>query len=254
MSGTTGGDLALSTCGQRAPKGGNRMACSTPRAECWAIDRLIPYARNARTHSNEQIAQIAASIAEFGFNNPVLADQDGGIIAGHGRVLAARRLGLTEVPVIILNHLNENQKRAFMLADNRLALNAGWDEEMLQLELQALAQSGCHLEITGFDRKELERLLADLSQHALADPDKAPAIKDEPVTRPGDLWLLGNHRLLCGDGTKRDDLERVLGASSSDMIFTDLPYNADYSGKTSQRLKIVNDNLGDGLSAVLAAA
>jgi ParB-like chromosome segregation protein Spo0J len=164
------------------------MACSTPRAECWAIDRLIPYARNARTHSDEQIAQIAASIAEFGFNNPVLADQDGGIIAGHGRVLAARRLGLTEVPVIILNHLNENQKRAFMLADNRLALNAGWDEEMLQLELQALAQSGCHLEITGFDRKELERLL-DLSQRALADPDQAPAIEDAPVTRPGDLAL-----------------------------------------------------------------
>ena len=230
------------------------MACSTPKAECWPIERLIPYARNARTHSDEQIAQIAASIAEFGFNNPVLADQDGGIIAGHGRVLAARKLGLTEVPVIILSHLNENQKRAFMLADNRLALNAGWDEEMLQLELQALAQSDCHLEITGFDRKELERLLADLSQHALADPDQAPAIEDAPVTRPGDLWLLGNHRLLCGDGTKRDDLERVLGASSSDMIFTDLPYNADYSGKTSQRLKIVNDNLGDGFSAFLTTA
>ena len=230
------------------------MALTTLKTECWAIDRLIPYARNARTHSNQQIAEIAASIAAFGFCNPVLTDREGGIIAGHGRVLAARKLGLTEVPVIILSHLNENEKRAFMLADNRLALNAGWDEEMLQLELEALAQSDCDLAITGFDQKELKRLLADLNQQALTDPDDAPSLNEESVTEPGDLWLLGNHRLLCGDGTKRDDLERVLDGSSSDMIFTDLPYNADYSGKTSQRLKIVNDNLGDGFSAFLAAA
>jgi hypothetical protein len=169
----------------------------------------------------------------------------------HRRVLAARKLGMTEVPVIILTHLNANQKRAFMLADNRLALNAGWDEQMLQLELQALTQAGCNLEVTGFDYGELKRLLADLRQQALTDPDAAPCLDEEAVTEPGDLWMLGNHRLLCGDGTKRGDLERVLNAASSDMIFTDLPYNADYSGKTAQRLKLVNDNLGDQFSAFL---
>src|ERR1700733_7940086 len=134
------------------------MAIPPLQIELWPIDRLIPYARNARTHSAQQVAQIASSIAEFGFINPVLIDPEGGIIAGHGRVLAAHKLGHTQVPVVVLFHLNENQKRAFMLADNRLALNAAWDEKMLQLELQALAQSDCHLEITGFDRKELERL------------------------------------------------------------------------------------------------
>jgi len=230
------------------------ILATTLTTECWTIERLIPYARNARTHSDRQVAQIAASIAEFGFCSPVLADQDGGIIAGHGRVLAARKLGMTEVPVIILTHLNANQKRAFMLADNRLALNAGWDEQMLQLELEALTQAGCNLEVTGFDYGELKRLLADLHQQALTDPDAAPCLDEEAVTEPGDLWMLGNHRLLCGDGTKRGDLERVLNAASSDMIFTDLPYNADYSGKTAQRLKLVNDNLGDQFSAFLQAA
>ncbi len=230
------------------------MALLTLHVESWPIERLIPYARNARMHSDQQVAQIAASVAEFGFINPVLADSDGGIIAGHGRVLAARKLGYTEVPVIVLGHLNENQKRAFMLADNRLALSAGWDEEMLHLELQALTQSGFNVQITGFDQRELDQLLTDLSRQALADPDEAPATSDEVVTQPGDLWLLGEHRLLCGDGTKRGDLERVLDGSGSDLIFTYLPYNSNYTGKTSSRLTIVNDNLGDHFSDFLAAA
>src|ERR1700677_2178575 len=140
------------------------MAIPPLSIEFWPLDRLIPYARNARIHSVQQVAQIASSIAEFGFINPVLIDPEGSIIAGHGRVLAAHKLGYTQVPVVVLSHLNENQKRAFMLADNRLALNAGWDEEMLQLELEALAQSGCSLEITGFDQRELQRLLTDLNQ------------------------------------------------------------------------------------------
>jgi ParB-like chromosome segregation protein Spo0J len=139
------------------------MSTTALQIELWPIDRLIPYARNARTHSDQQVAQIAGSITEFGFLNPVLIDPDGGIIAGHGRVLAARKLGHTHVPVVILAHLNENQKRAFMLADNRLALNAGWDEQMLRLELEALAQAGCNLESTGFEQEELDRLLAELS-------------------------------------------------------------------------------------------
>jgi DNA modification methylase len=200
------------------------------------------------------VAQIAASISEFGFVNPVLVDLGSGIIAGHGRVLAARKLGYNEVPVIVLAHLSDNQKRAFMLADNRLALNSGWDEEMLQLELEALAQSGCNLEITGFDRLELDRLLVDLSQQASSDPDEAPTLEAEPVSEPGDLWLLGEHRLLCGDATQRDQLERVLDGSSSDMIFTDLPYNAAYEGKTAKRMTISNDNLGDQFGVFLSAA
>jgi DNA modification methylase len=222
------------------------------QVQTWAIERLIPYARNARTHSAQQVAQIAASITEFGFCNPVLTDPEGGIIAGHGRVLAARKLGLIEVPVIVLGHLNKNQRQAFMLADNQLALNAGWNEELLRLELEALTQSGIDVHIAGFDQKDLDRLLAALT--APADPEEAPALADEVVTEPGDLWLLGNHRLLCGDGTSHGDLEQVLGGSSSDMVFTDLPYNANYSGKTARRLTIVNDNLGDQFVVFLAAA
>ena len=230
------------------------MALPTLNLELRTIERLIPYARNARTHSDQQVAQIAASIAEFGFCNPVLVDPDDGIIAGHGRVLAARKLRLTEVPVIVLGHLSKNQRQAFMLADNQLALNAGWDEPMLRLELEALTQSGFNLQIAGFDLEELDRLLADLNRLAPADPDEAPALDEEVVTEPGDLWLLGNHRLLCGDGTNAGDLDRVLGGSASDMIFTDLPYNANYAGKTARRLTIVNDNLGDQFEEFLATA
>jgi DNA modification methylase len=230
------------------------MASSTLQIEVWPVDRLIPYARNARTHSDQQVAQIAASIAEFGFVNPVLVQPGGGIVAGHGRVLAARKLGRTEVPVIVLAHLNENQKRAFTLADNRLALNAGWDEQMLRLELEALAQSGYNLEVTGFDQQELEHLLVELSQQALTDPDEAPTLQGEAVTEPGDLWLLGEHRLLCGDSTQPDQMQRVLDGRSSDMIFTDLPYNAAYEGKTSRRMTIVNDDLGDQFGIFLSAA
>jgi DNA modification methylase len=220
----------------------------------WPIDRLVPYARNARIHSVQQVAQIASSIAEFGFVNPVLIDPEGGIIAGHGRVLAAHKLGHSQVPVVVLSHLNENQKRAFMLADNRLALNAGWDEQMLQLELQALAQAGCNFESLGFEQEELDRLLGELSEQAMADPDDVPAPEPVAVTKLGDLWVLGEHKLLCGDSTQPEQLERVLEASTSDMIFTDLPFNAAYEGKTSRRMTIPNDNLGDQFPAFLSAA
>jgi DNA modification methylase len=231
------------------------MASSTLQIENWPVDRLIPYARNARTHSDKQVAQIAASIAEFGFINPVLIDSDHGIIAGHGRVLAARKLGRTEVPVIVLAHLNENQKRAFILADNRLALNAGWDEQMLRVELEALAQSSYNLDLIGFDQQELDRLLIELGQQALTDPDEAPPLEEqEPVTEAGDLWLLGEHRLLCGDSTQSEQLQRILDGRSSHMIFTDLPYNAAYECKTSRHMTIINDDLGDQFGVFLSAA
>ncbi len=184
------------------------MHTQTPtlQVESWSVDRLIPYARNARTHSEIQLKQIAASIAEFGFNNPVLADPDGGIIAGHGRILAARTLGLSYVPVIVLSHLTENQKRAFRLADNKLALNAGWDVDLLRLELKALtAAEDLEIDLIGFDEEELARLLAAQdTDDGLADPDAVPASPRLPITLPGDLWILGDHRLLCGDATRRD--------------------------------------------------
>jgi DNA modification methylase len=230
------------------------MASQTQTVELRAIEKLIPYARNARTHSDEQVAQIAGSIVEFGFCNPVLVDPDDRIVAGHGRVLAARKLKLAEVPVIVLGHLSDNQRRAFMLADNQLALSASWNEKLLRLELQALTEAGFDVQITGFDREELDRLLTDLDRTELADPDEAPPLEQVVVSQPGDLWLLGNHRLLCGNGTQRSDLERVLAGSTSDLVFTDLPFNCAYTGKTSSHLTIANDDLGDQFPAFLAAA
>ena len=162
---------------------------------------LIPYARNARTHSGQQIAQIAASIREFGFTNPVLIDEEDGIIAGHGRVLAAHLLGLDEVPCIVLAHLSPTQCRAYVIADNKLALNAGWDLEMLSLEIGEIGEAGFDLNLTGFDEFELGELFAERTQ-GRTDPDDAPKPPAHPVAEPGDLWVLGRHRLLCGDSTR----------------------------------------------------
>jgi len=222
------------------------------------IDQLLPYARNARTHSALQIRQIAASIAAFGFNNPVLVDPEGGIIAGHGRVLAAGELNLVQVPVIVLSHLTESQKRAFRLADNQLALNAAWDLELLTLELKALAAAAeVALDLIGFDPDELDRLLAEQeteTDEELADPDMAPPTPRVPVTVPGDLWILGEHRLLCGDATDSQSLETLLAGETAAMVFTDPPYNVAYQGKTAQKLQIHNDALGEKFYTFLRQA
>ena len=160
--------------------------------ELWLIDKLIPFARNPRTHSDAQIAQIAASIAEFGFNNPILVDTKAGIIAGHGRLLAARKLGLKEVPVIVLDHLSEAQKRAYVIADNQLALNAGWDDDLLRSELAALQEENFDVRVLGFEDEELARLLvAQNAVGGLTDEDAVPALAETPVSRMGDLWILG---------------------------------------------------------------
>jgi hypothetical protein len=191
-----------------------------------AVADLIPYANNARTHSEAQVAQIAGSIREFGFNNPVLVDGTNGIIAGHGRVLAARQLGLRAVPVIELAHLSEAQKRAYILADNRLAEQAGWDRELLSLELGELSDLGVDLEGLGFAAGELDELLA-LDK---ADPreEHTPEPPADPVSRPGDLWCLGPHRLLCGDATSEDDVVRLLGDVRPHLMVTDPPYGVEY--------------------------
>jgi DNA modification methylase len=192
------------------------------RIEHWPLDKFIPYARNPRTHSDAQVAQIAASIAEFGFNNPILVDTKAGIIAGHGRVLAARKLQLKEVPVIILDHLSESQKRAYILADNQLALNAGWDDELLRIELAALQSEDFNLDLIGFSVHELDELLRDPLDNEKAE--QAPPLPDVAATRPGDMWLLGNHRVLCGDATSPEIVARLLGNRKPLLMVTDPPY------------------------------
>jgi DNA modification methylase len=220
--------------------------------ERWPLDRLIPHARNARTHSEDQIAQIAGSIAEFGFVNPVLVGDDGVIVAGHGRVLAARKLGLADAPVIVLSHLTPTQRRALMIADNRIAENAGWDDEMLAAELAALRDENIDLELLGFDDDELDRLLATEEEPV----DEAPAPPDEPVSQPGDLWVCGEHRVLCGDATVLTDVETLLSGELADMCFTDPPYNVNYANGPDKKRggksrPILNDALGADFGAML---
>src|SRR5579885_1648782 len=195
--------------------------------EHWPVERLIPYGRNARTHSEEQVAQIAASIAEFGWTNPILIGPDGVLIAGHARLAAARRLKMTEVPVIVLEHLTESQRRALVLADNKLALNAGWDEETLRAELEALSKEGFDLDIVGFTDEEIEALLheGDNPDEGLTDEDAVPEPLEAPVSRRGDLWILGEHRLLCGDSASAEDVGRLVEGAAIDLVNTDPPYN-----------------------------
>ena len=197
--------------------GKNRMSLEI---RYFPVADLIPYARNARTHSDAQVAQVAASIREFGWTNPVLIDPAGGIIAGHGRVLAARKLDMDEVPCITLGHLTETQRRAYVLTDNKLALNAGWDEEMLRLELTDLQEMGADLGLIGFGENELAKLLVDPAA-GLTDPDDAPEPPADPISRPGDIWICGEHRVLCGDATALGDVETLLAGDRADMAFTD---------------------------------
>ena len=214
--------------------------------EYWPLDRLNPYTKNPRTHSDAQIAQIAASIAEFGFTNPILVDSKAGILAGHGRLLAARKLGLMEVPVIILDHLSEAQKRAYIVADNQIALSAGWDDELLRSELAALQDDGFNLDLIGFEDEELARLLAaEDNAGGLTDEDAVPELPVLPVSAAGDLWILGDHKLLVGDATNGDDVARLMAGESADLVFTDPPYNVDYTGYTDEKLKIQGDRMSD---------
>jgi len=204
---------------------------------------LIPYVNNARTHSEQQVLQIAASIKEFGFNSPVLVDGENGIIAGHGRVMAAKKLGLDEVPTIELKHLTKTQKKAYILADNRLALNSGWDNDLLALELGELSDDGFDLDLLGFDDTELS-LLDDTEQtEGLTDEDAVPDVPDEPITKLGDVWLCGNHRVMCGDSTSIDAVEKLMNGNAVDLIFTDPPYNVAFNGRSGKHDVIMNDNL-----------
>lgn len=221
------------------------MTNPADKVQKWAIDKLIPYARNARTHSDEQVAQIAASIKEWGWTTPVLVDEDGGIIAGHGRTLAAQKLKMTEVPVMVAKGWSDAKKRAYVLADNKLALNAGWDNEMLALELAEIGELGFDLDLTGFTADEIAAITPIDVTEGLTDPDEAPPLPINPITVSGDIWVMGKHRLLCGDSTSMDDLTKLTDGQLVDMWLTDPPYNVAYEGKTKDALKIKNDEMED---------
>ena len=230
------------------------------KIEQWPTDKLVPYARNARTHSDAQVAQIAASIAEFGFTNPILAGSDGVIVAGHGRLAAAQKLGIATVPVVVLDHLTPTQRRALVIADNRIAENAGWDEAMLQVELADLQGDDFDLSLTGFDADALADLLAgeETTSDGQTDEDSVPDAGTS-ITRPGDVWLCGNHRVICGDSTDAGIYDALMAGEIADMVFTDPPYNVDYANTAKDKMRgtdrpILNDNLGAGFHDFLLAA
>ena len=228
---------------------------NNPKINMLATKDLIPCARNTRTHSDEQVNQIVSSIKEFGFTNPVLIDKESMIIAGHGRVMAANKLDLKEVPTIRLDYLTEAQKRAYVIADNRLALNADWDYEMLKVELKELDDLEFDVNLLGFEDKEINDLLAEPTE-GLVDEDAVPDLPEEPTTKLGDLWILGEHRLLCGDSTSIDAVDKLMDGNKADMVFTSPPYNADakagqgdiFNGKKSVKLYAdgYSDNLASG--------
>ena len=222
------------------------------RIERWPLSRLVPFARNARTHSTSQIDQIAASMREWGWTNPVLVDEAGMIIAGHGRVEAARKLALSDVPVMVARGWSEASKRAYIIADNKLALNAGWDDAMLAAELSDLQAAAFDLDLIGFDASELSKLLG--SEDGVENQDDVPHAPANPVSRAGDIWKLGNHRLLCGDATLATDVERVLGGVRPHLMVTDPPYGVKYdpgwrndAGVSQSRRtgKVLNDDRAD---------
>lgn len=222
------------------------MTQLSQRIEIWPVERLKPYDKNARTHSAEQVAKIAASLAEFGFVNPILVDSSDGIIAGHGRMAAAKELGLTEVPVIVLDHLSDAQRRAYILADNRLAELAGWDNAMLAGELQQLADDGFDIELAGWTDAELADMLQEIEPEQVApgaDPDEAPSLPTYPTTVLGDVWVLGKHRLMCGDSTSIDAVDALMDGNKVDLIFTDPPYNVAFNGRSGKHEVIKNDDL-----------
>ena len=213
------------------------------KVERWAIEKLVPYARNARTHSDEQISQLAASIKEWGWTTPVLVDEQGSIIAGHGRTLAAQRLQMTEVPVMVARGWSEAKKRAYVLADNKLAMNAGWDNEMLALELGEIGELGFDLELVGFTDEEIAALMPEQIEPGQTDEDAVPEVPEQPVTVLGDVWILGKHRLMCGDSTSIDAVDKLMDGVKADVLFTDPPYGINFKPLRGTHDIILNDNL-----------
>jgi DNA modification methylase len=222
-----------------------------------SVEKLIPYARNSRTHSSEQVDQIAASIKEFGFLNPIITDGENGIVAGHGRVMAAKKLGLKELPCIDASHLTETQRRAYIIADNKIAINSDWDVDMLRVEFDELKEADFDLELTGFSLDEIEALTPEELVEGLTDEDEVPDAPEKPVSVLGDIWQLGNHRLMCGDSTSIDDVDKLMNGSMADMVFTDPPYGVSYTGghNKKKRTGIIADTLeGENLTGLFYGA
>ena len=221
------------------------------------VGDLIPYVNNSRTHSDEQVMQVASSIKEFGFTNPILIDDDGGIIAGHGRLMAAKKLGLDEVPCIRLGHLSEAQRKAYVIADNQLALNSGWDLDALKLEMDRLGELDFNIELLGFDDDFLASLMIEEPGEGLTDEDAVPEPPETPTTVEGDVWVLGNHRLMCGDSTSIDAVDKLMDGKMADMVNTDPPYGVSYQSnmrtKSDQFDVIANDDVFLDIAPVIAA-
>lgn len=208
-------------------------------------EKLLPYVNNSRTHSKEQIDQIAASIKEFGFVDSILIDKDNTIIAGHGRLQAARKLGLEEVPCVRIEHLTKTQQKALVIAHNKIATNAGWDDEVLSLELKDIHSDGFDTDIIGFDEKEMSDLLADDPTDGLTDDDEIPETPEHTTIKEGNIYQLGRHKMICGDATDPEILLKLFGEQKADLYLTDPPYNVDYVGSTKDKLTILNDKQDD---------
>lgn len=207
------------------------------------VNELIPYINNSRTHSEEQVNQIVASINEFGFTNPLLIDEKDNIIAGHGRLLASKKLKMEEVPCIVLSGLTEAQKKAYIIADNKMALNAGWNEELLKIELENLKELDFDLELTGFNVDELDDIFKVEEEQEIVEDEFEVEPPEEPKAKLGNIYQLGNHRLMCGDSTNKNDVSKLVGEQKMDLLITDPPYNVDYTGKTKEAMKIQNDKM-----------
>ena len=216
------------------------MSKTTTEMQLVDINKLIPYVNNARTHNAQQINKLRSSLREFGFINPVIIDRDFNVIAGHGRIMAAKEEGINEVPCVFVDYLTEAQKKAYILADNRMAMDAGWDEELLKVEIEALQAEDFDLSLTGFDESELAGFFDTADDAKEDDFDVDAELEKPPVTKSGDLWLLGNHRLLCGDSTKEESYTLLMNGKKANLVVTDPPYNVNYQGTAG---KIKNDNL-----------
>ena len=215
---------------------------TTTELQLVPVSRLVPYVNNARTHSPEQIAKLRSSLREFGFINPVIIDRDYGVIAGHGRILAAKEEGITEVPCVFADHLTEAQKKAYIIADNRMAMDAGWDEELLRVEIEALQAADFDPLLTGFDEKELADLFGEDEQNVKDDAfDLSAALEKASFVERGDIWTVGRHRLMCGDATSQDDVAALMAGKKANLIVTDPPYGVSF--KSASGLTIQNDSI-----------
>ena len=217
---------------------------TTSELQLVPVSRLVPYVNNARTHSPEQIAKLRSSLREFGFINPVIIDRDYGVIAGHGRILAAKEEGITEVPCVFADHLTEAQKKAYIIADNRMAMDAGWDEELLRVEIEALQAADFDPLLTGFDEKELADLFGEEEESIEDDDfDLSAALEKASFVERGDIWTVGRHRLMCGDATSLDDVTALMAGKKANLVVTDPPYGVSF--KSASGLTIQNDSIKD---------